>query len=236
MAPTTTNDIYIHPRRRKRSRNSQCKLMNLFLIAILFLGASIPQVQAQQQQQRHEKNEQEVAEAKQRRKEQQKRSSETKKKQRKDSQIIRKILTASSNGEHYKVLGLKHYEIKLPFSLPRISNPIFIPVFHPKDKDIKKAYRKRARLVHPDKNTSPDANEAFDALDRATAILLDERLRTEYDLVVREIRERRLQERIAFLKHVVGVCYAISSKVSGVGKRALGPFLTPVLVLGALIV
>jgi len=155
---------------------------------------------------------------------------------RKDSRIVRKILTASSNGEHYKVLNLKNFEIKLPFQIPGNKDPIYIRIFHPKESEIKKAYRKQARFVHPDKNSSPDANEAFDALDRATAILLDERLRVEYDLAVREFRDQRGQDRILFLKNTFSTVYGVSAKVSGMGKRILGPFLTPVLVLGALIV
>ena len=37
-----------------------------------------------------------------------------------------------------------------------------------------RAYRQQARLVHPDKNTGPNAACAFDALDQAAAILMDE--------------------------------------------------------------
>lgn len=159
-----------------------------------------------------------------------------KKQERKHSRIARKILKASENGEHYKVLNLKNFEVKLPFKIPSRKEAIYIRVFHPKESDIKKAYRKQARLAHPDKNKSPDANEAFDALDRAAAILLDEKLRAEYDLAVREIREQRGEDRMIFIKNTFGMVYVISAKIYGTGKRILGPFATPVLVLGALIV
>ena len=185
------------------------------------------------------------------------------KEERQDSRIVQRILLASRNGEHYKVLGLKLYEIKVPFEvripfyrslkglLRRKRNKshddvdttqdsntksTYISIFRPNNNVIKRAYRQRARLVHPDKNTDPNAAQAFDALDQAAAILMDERLRNDYDMAVRNIRERRAQERIQLFKNVIGVAYSVSSKVSSVGKRVLGPFLTPLIVLGALII
>ena len=47
--------------------------------------------------------------------------------------------------------------------------------------EIKKAFYKKARKVHPDVNDSPDAEEEFKKLNEAYAILSDEQKRSQYD-------------------------------------------------------
>ncbi|MBR0565632.1 J domain-containing protein [Azoarcus sp. L1K30] len=50
---------------------------------------------------------------------------------------------------------------------------------------IKTAYRKAARLYHPDKNPSPDAAARFREIQAAYELLSDETRRRDYDVVRR---------------------------------------------------
>ncbi|XP_046479573.1 dnaJ homolog subfamily B member 12 [Neodiprion pinetum] len=59
------------------------------------------------------------------------------------------------------------------------------------DGDIKKAYKKLALQLHPDKNKAPGAAEAFKAIGNAVAVLTDPEKRKQYDLYGSE--EERLQ-------------------------------------------
>jgi curved DNA-binding protein CbpA len=48
--------------------------------------------------------------------------------------------------------------------------------------DIKKAYRSKAKLVHPDVNNSPKANEVFAVVNEAYAVLTDDQKRYLHDV------------------------------------------------------
>ncbi|KAI9319441.1 hypothetical protein BX666DRAFT_1926158 [Dichotomocladium elegans] len=71
--------------------------------------------------------------------------------------------------DYYELLGLK---------------------FDATDKDIKKAYRLKAREVHPDKNPSPDAAALFHKLTQALDVLVDQQARAAYDRLMKAKMER----------------------------------------------
>lgn len=77
-------------------------------------------------------------------------------------ETVERILKAKEGGRgaHYRIMGIAKDAT---------------------EKEIKKAYRKIAIKVHPDKNSAPKADEAFKAIGLAYATLSDPQKRTIYD-------------------------------------------------------
>ena len=58
--------------------------------------------------------------------------------------------------------------------------------------EIKKKFKSKAKLIHPDINPSPKAKEAFQVLQRAYATLSNPKLRKQYDLQLQFINASRI--------------------------------------------
>ena len=63
------------------------------------------------------------------------------------------------------------------------------------DEDIKKTYRKKSLLIHPDKTKNPNATDAFDRLAAAHQLLLDEKRRNTLDEAISDARMLLIRER-----------------------------------------
>lgn len=60
--------------------------------------------------------------------------------------------------------------------------------------DIKKVYRTKSLLIHPDKTTNPKAPDAFDRLKKAQELLMDEKARARLDEAIADARMLLIRE------------------------------------------
>jgi hypothetical protein len=149
-----------------------------------------------------------------------------KRQKRKDARIVRRILSAATKGRYYRVLGIRNWDIHLgPLTLLRTDTQA-----------IRRAYRSRSKSVHPDKNRDGRAQEAFYAVENAASILVDEQQRNLYDEEVRLARKQRRDEMKQAVNMVTNVIGTNVGRVIWLFRRILGPFATPILVLGCLLV
>ena len=88
-------------------------------------------------------------------------------------------------GSYYKVLGLNRKQPNLEKS------------------DIKKAYRSKSLSVHPDKNTSPEAAQAFKYVQDAYECLMDDSCRKDYDSRLNVIESNVSQFRNALSRQLL---------------------------------
>lgn len=63
------------------------------------------------------------------------------------------------------------------------------------ESDIKKTYRTKSLLIHPDKTSNPNAPDAFDRLKKAQTVLLDDKLRAELDESIADARMLLMREK-----------------------------------------
>lgn len=63
------------------------------------------------------------------------------------------------------------------------------------ESDIKKVYRTKSLLIHPDKTKNELAPDAFDRLKKAQTVLLDEKLRAELDEHIADARMLLMREK-----------------------------------------
>jgi hypothetical protein len=153
-----------------------------------------------------------------------------------DAKVVSRILKHASKGNHYAVLGIRNLEFQLgPYYIFNWSLGPFI-ILHTETKEIKRVYRNLARTVHPDKNKDGRAEEAFHAIETSAAILTDDKKRKEYDKRLISARRRRNKEFAERVVDVSGRIWNGSTNAMATAKRVLGPFSTPILVVGALII
>ena len=153
-----------------------------------------------------------------------------------DARIVQHILKASKAGKHYAVLGIHNLEVQFgPFYIFNFSLGPFV-LFRVKSNEIKRVFRNLARIVHPDKNKDGRAEEAFRALETSAAILTDEKKRAEYDKKIISARRRRNKHAVDSIVCAGQKAWSHTISTLRVTKRVLGPFSTPILVMGALIV
>jgi len=81
--------------------------------------------------------------------------------------------------------------------------------------EIKKAYRRLARLYHPDRNPDPDAEERFKEINEAYYVLSDDERRQEYDRILGSGDENRF---VSFLEYIQDLMESIMK-----GERARRP-------------
>lgn len=158
------------------------------------------------------------------------------KQKKQDSKIVKGVLNAANKENHYAVLGLYNFEWTVgPLKIYKYQLGPYT-FFRPNSKDVKAAYRKRAKLTHPDKNRDGRAAEAFVRVEEAATILGDEKKREEYD----NLRQLdRIAQRAAIMKMINLVVNTVKTQVSRViwiFKNLLGPFATPIFILGCLII
>jgi predicted nucleic acid-binding Zn-ribbon protein len=149
-----------------------------------------------------------------------------KRQRKRDARIVKRILNAGNKKRYYQVLGIYNWDIHVgPFTLRKTDS-----------NKIRQAYRNQSKMVHPDKNRDGRAQEAFYAVENAASILGDEEQRKVYDDEVRLARLQRLEEIMQVLNMVVDLIKTNVGRVIWLFRRILGPFATPILVLGCLLV
>jgi curved DNA-binding protein CbpA len=147
-----------------------------------------------------------------------------KKQKKKDAKIVRQILNADRKRRLYAVLGVKNYDIHIgPWTILNTDSAT-----------IKRAYRTRARAVHPDRNRDGRAQEAFIAVENAASILADEAQRQVYDEEVRLKRQQQRNEMKQAANTVKNSIGKYINRVTWVFRRIFGPFATPIFILGCL--
>ena len=156
-----------------------------------------------------------------------------------DAKVVHSILKAVEQNELYKVLGIRNWDLKIPAREWRVAGwSVTLPGLTVKEttmKDIRRAYRTRAMLVHPDKNKDGRAQQAFIAVEETASILSDHTLRAEYDRHRQAVRRERRQVQLAMVSEVTETVVGTTMGTLKAAHRLLGPFATPVIILGALI-
>lgn len=159
---------------------------------------------------------------------------------KKDKAIVDSVLKAYNRGDMYGCLGMKYVEFQIPSReikfaglKVRIPGVTFLQI---SSKAVKKAYRNKSRLVHPDRNRDGRAEEAFIALEECASILSDDRQRAQYENQLKQVRNQRREKVFNGLHAGVRGSLSHGKKVFKIVRGVLGPFAFPITVLGCLLV
>ena len=79
------------------------------------------------------------------------------------------------------------------------------------DKEIKKAYRKKALLFHPDRNSSLSAQKEFILINEAYEYLINPNFQKINSTKTKSIRKVRYKERVDFLFFIITISYCDST-------------------------
>ena len=159
---------------------------------------------------------------------------------RRDAKIVKSVLKSAKSNKLYSVLGIRNWKLRIPareFSI--FKHNVTIPGMSLKEtssKDIRKAYRVRALAVHPDKNRDGNAEEAFVAVENAASILSDEKMRATYDEEIRLLVQQRNREIQRQVIAAIDSARQVFSQTVSVFRFVFGPFATPVLIIGTLLI
>ncbi len=83
--------------------------------------------------------------------------------------------------------------------------------------EIKKAYRKLARLYHPDRNPDPEAEEKFKEINEAYHVLSDDEKKEEYDRILKSGDESKFRDFMEYIQEF------IESIIKGEREKAKRP-------------
>lgn len=171
------------------------------------------------------------------------------KQKKKDAKLVKNILKWSQKStqvdpktgvikvpNYYKILGLHNWNLALPAKKLEVG-PVKlkfpgVTIKKTTQKDIRKAFRLRTKLVHPDKNKDGFAHEAFLAVEHAASVLSEESSRKEYDAQLKAWQQAHRQQQ---QEVVLNIWRAFRNAIKAVSS-VLGPFATPIFVLTAIII
>lgn len=161
-----------------------------------------------------------------------------------DAKTVHRIFRAFQSNDYYAVLGIRNFvfsNLRIPTRTIKVI-PKYVVVRIPgfelftiSEKQIKRAYREMAKLVHPDKSKDPRAVEAFLLVEDVAAILLNDVTRSEYNALIQKERREHRKRIVDQVIQGIEKSLLISNTVLHSAKRLVGSFCIPVVMLVALI-
>ena len=182
-----------------------------------------------------------------------------------DHKIVQYIIHAYEQHQYYSVLGLQipfllqtifqYIQYTIIPNIPIIRQvPNIIHRIYPKNNNnndgnnhqcyytissqqIKRAYRERSKLVHPDKNLDHRTVDAFYMIEEVTTnILLHPQKKVLYDQQIMKQQQEQIQQWIHTIQSYVHYTIRIVHRTILTTKTILGPFTIPVVIFILMIV